>query len=159
MGARKLLADLAGAGVTVTADGGRLVIRPASKLTDAMRAELRDLKPAVLALLTATRQPDVHVLLELGSVAWNDKDIARFLELQARLIWWRWAEPDAEYMAERLVRRDREQDDRVSCVECRHFRPGRCGNYRRAGLSTSEVGHDMAGLLQRCAGFQAAQPV
>ena len=44
MGARELLADLAGAGLSVIADGDRLVIRPASKLTDDMRAALRDLK-------------------------------------------------------------------------------------------------------------------
>ena len=51
MGARKLLSDLAGAGLSVTADGERLVIRPASKLTDPMRAVLRDAKPELLALL------------------------------------------------------------------------------------------------------------
>lgn len=153
MGARELLAGLAGAGVTVTAVGDSLVIRPASQLTDAMRVALRDLKPAVLDLLAANRQPDEHAMPELASVSWNDQDIARFLELRTRLLWWRWAEPDAECMAERLVRRDREQDDRVMCVECCHFRPGRCGNYRRAGLSSSEVGYDWAVLLQRCPGF------
>ena len=38
MGARDLLAELAGAGLSVRAEGERLVIRPASKLTDGMRA-------------------------------------------------------------------------------------------------------------------------
>ena len=33
MGARDLLADAAGAGLTIAADGDRLVIRPASMLT------------------------------------------------------------------------------------------------------------------------------
>jgi virulence-associated protein VagC len=37
MGARELLHELAGAGLTITADGDRLLIRPAAKLTDNMR--------------------------------------------------------------------------------------------------------------------------
>lgn len=53
MGARDLLADLAGLGVTVTAHGDRLVIRPASRLTDGHRAELREAKAELLAILGA----------------------------------------------------------------------------------------------------------
>ena len=52
MGARELLHDLAGAGLSVTADGEHLVIRPASKLTEPMRAALRSAKPELLALLS-----------------------------------------------------------------------------------------------------------
>ena len=53
MGARDLLADLAGAGLSVTAEGDRLVIRPASKLTEHMRHALREAKPELLVLLSA----------------------------------------------------------------------------------------------------------
>ena len=53
MGARDLLADLADAGLRVTTDGDHLVIRPASKLTDPMRAALREAKPELLTLLAA----------------------------------------------------------------------------------------------------------
>ena len=52
MGARDLLDDLASAGLSVTAAGDRLFIRPASKLTDPMRAALREAKPELLALLS-----------------------------------------------------------------------------------------------------------
>jgi hypothetical protein len=52
MGARDLLAQLAGLGVTVTADGDRLVIRPASKLPDSLRGLLREAKDEVLRALT-----------------------------------------------------------------------------------------------------------
>lgn len=55
MGARELLADLADAGLSVTADGDRLLIRPASKLTYPLRVALRDAKPELLALLRAAR--------------------------------------------------------------------------------------------------------
>ena len=89
----------------------------------------------------------------LAAVCWTDKHIDSFLARRDRLLRWGWAESDAERLAERLVLRDRETDDRVSCTECRHYRPGHCGNYRRAGLYSSEVGRDLAGRLQRCPGF------
>jgi hypothetical protein len=54
MGARDLLAELACLGVTVTADGDRLLIRPASKLTDELRAALRAHKAELLAAAAAS---------------------------------------------------------------------------------------------------------
>jgi hypothetical protein len=68
---------------------------------------------------------------------------------------WGWAEADAQTLAERLVKRDRDQDGRVSCTDCRHYRLGRCGNHERAGLTSADVGRDLAALLQRCAGFES----
>lgn len=53
MGARDLLAELACLGVTVTADGERLIIQPASKLTDELRAALRAHKAELLAAVSA----------------------------------------------------------------------------------------------------------
>ena len=93
--------------------------------------------------------------LDLAAVAWTDGDIARFLDRRARLLRWGWTQPEAERLADRLVRRDRERDERVCCIDCRHYRPGNCDNHRRAGLNASEVGRDLASLLQRCAGFAA----
>ena len=92
---------------------------------------------------------------DLAAVAWTDADIARFLDRRARLLRWGWPEPEAEKLAERLVIRDRERDDRVSCTDCRHYRPGRCGNHRRAGLLSAEVGRNWVALLQRCPGFKS----
>lgn len=92
---------------------------------------------------------------DLPAATWADADIARFLYRRARLLRWGWAEPDAEKLAERLVRRDREHDDRVSCADCGHYRPGRCGNHRSAGLQVPDAGRDLAAMLQRCPGFQS----
>lgn len=92
--------------------------------------------------------------LDLSAVAWTDADIARYLDCRARLLRWGWAEPDAEALADKLVRRDREQDERVSCTDCRHYRPGRCGKHRRAGLHAPDVGRDLAALPQSCPGFE-----
>ena len=88
---------------------------------------------------------------------WSEADIARFLDRQARLLRWGWPERDAETVAERLVRRDIEGDDRVSCTDCRHYRPGRCGCHARAGLQRPDVGRDLATLLQRCPGFEPSR--
>lgn len=79
----------------------------------------------------------------------------RFLDRRARLLRWGWPEPDAARLAERLSQRDRQPDERVSCADCRHARPGRCANHQRAGLSGPALGRDLVALLQRCPGYQA----
>ena len=68
-----------------------------------------------------------------------------------------WTEPEAEHLAERLVQRDRDGDDRRLCIECRHYRPGRCGNHGCAGLQVPELGRDLAAMLQRCPGFSIVE--
>lgn len=52
MGARELLDDLARDGFSIAADGDRLLIRPASKLTDDRRNALRAAKPELVAILS-----------------------------------------------------------------------------------------------------------
>ena len=94
---------------------------------------------------------------DLDAVAWSDADTARFNDRRARLLRWRWPEPEAERWAARLVLRDREADPRVSCADCGAYRPGRCGNHRPAGLLSPEVGRDWVALLQRCPGFQTVR--
>ena len=82
----------------------------------------------------------------------------RSARVRARLLRWGWPLIDAEATAERLARRDREADDRVMCAgECAHYSPGRCGNHKAARLHSLELGRDMAGLLQRCPGFQSKE--
>ena len=151
MGAHDLLTDLAGAGLSVTAQGGDLVIRPASRLTERMRVALRSGKPELLALLRG--QVGAAGDAGLAAVAWTDADITRFLERRTRLVRWGWTEVAAEALAERLVRRDHAADERVSCADCRHYRPGRCGNHSAALLTTADIGRDLAVTLQRCEGF------
>jgi len=67
---------------------------------------------------------------------------------------WGWPAAEAEMLAERLVIRDRDIDDRVNCTDCQHYRPGRCGNHRQAGLNVADIGRDWVRLLQRCSGFK-----
>jgi hypothetical protein len=71
----------------------------------------------------------------------------------------------AEAVADRLVRRDRESDDRVVCLECVHYTKRWCANAKAAELSPSkssiQIPTDLISLLQRCPAFQAllARPV
>ena len=51
MGAVELLVYVRAAGLSLAAENGQLIVRPASRLTDPMRAALRDAKSALLELL------------------------------------------------------------------------------------------------------------
>ena len=67
----------------------------------------------------------------------------------------------AEKLADRLVIRDRDMDDRIVCFECCHLRNGwRCMNWRNAGAwvhhSNSKLQNDFVNQLQRCPGFKPA---
>ena len=89
------------------------------------------------------------------SDAMNSAELAEFMTRRARLMRWGWVESAAEALAERLAKRGRDTDDRVSCTDCQHYRPGRCGNHDLAGLRVPDLSRDLAGLLQRCPGFTA----
>jgi hypothetical protein len=64
----------------------------------------------------------------------------------------------AEGLADGLVVRDRQTDDRRLCLECSHMRRTgglwRCGQWQRAGLAAAEVPGEVVKLLQRCEGFK-----
>lgn len=76
----------------------------------------------------------------------------RRAEVLARLLRWGWPRAEAEAVAARIARRAAD-DDRATCVECRHYARGKCGNRRRAGLWSPEVGRDLAAIPQRCPAF------
>ena len=63
---------------------------------------------------------------------------------------------DAKEIAHRLMIRDREQDDRRLCLECRHFKPHRleCNNFEWAGFTQPKLGTNWISQLQRCLGFE-----
>ena len=66
---------------------------------------------------------------------------------------------DCEALADKLVKRDRESDDRRVCLECRNlsgYSPGswRCSNWKPAGVGTSGLPLDLVLMLQRCDGFE-----
>ena len=72
---------------------------------------------------------------------------------------------DAEALADTLVQRDRETDDRRLCLECGHLQGGvgrwRCGNGLVAGVTLratdAQLQSELTRQLQRCAGFPHEQ--
>ena len=74
------------------------------------------------------------------------------------------ARNDGEALADKLVLRDRDQDDRRVCLECKHFAghgagSWRCGNWQAAGVALrsrdAQLPADLVVQLQRCDGFAA----
>lgn len=164
MGARELLHDLAGAGFSVEADGGKLVVRPASKLTDELRSELRAAKPELLRLLASTERTYWLTQAEADAAhaePWNDTACARFAVRVGLFLRRGFNATDADDLAERLHLRDVQADDRVLCVECRHL-AGRAGAWRCGNARAADVGRDLPAALvtlpQRCPGFVEVAP-
>jgi hypothetical protein len=87
---------------------------------------------------------------------WDDAEIETFTTRVMLLMRRGVPSTDADDLAERLVKRDRDGDDRRMCHECAAYRPGRCGNHQSAGLHKAELGRDLATTLQRCPGFTPA---
>ncbi len=93
------------------------------------------------------------------SDAWNTAEIELFNRRAALFVRRGAGEPQAEAMADRLVNRDRDDDDRRLCLECRHLRgegPYRCGNARAAGVH-ADLARDLVLTLQRCHGHEDAR--
>ena len=93
------------------------------------------------------------------SSAWNTCEIELFNRRAALFVRRGADEAQAEKLADRLVTRDREDDDRRLCLECRHLQgatPWRCGNWCMAGVAVRSgdagLARDMVMLLQRCPG-------
>lgn len=84
---------------------------------------------------------------------WNAEAIETFTARRDAILRRGYSPDDADDLAERLRLRDVQGDDRRMCVECSHYRRGRCGNHIGAGLHCPEVGRDLATLMQRCPGF------
>jgi hypothetical protein len=79
-----------------------------------------------------------------GSPAWTDAEIATSEKRQACAIWLGYGNR-ADRVADMLLRRDRDKDDRRLCIECAHADPGwRCAKHEAF----------MVDQLQRCPAFQ-----
>jgi hypothetical protein len=162
MGASDLLAELAGAGLSVRADGERLVIRPASKLTDELRAALVAAKPELLALLTGPPRP-YRLTKAQGDAAHaeprDDAACARFVARVALFMRRRINVTDADDLAERLHLRDVQGDDRGMCLECERLdMRGRC----QAAAAGEVLGVDrrlepVPTILLRCEAFEPSK--
>lgn len=94
------------------------------------------------------------------STAMNTAEIDTFTARLARFTDRGLILADAEALADKLVNRDREGDDRRLCLECASLhRGGRCGNWQAAGVAIrardAQLPGDFTTMLQRCGGFGA----
>ena len=79
-----------------------------------------------------------------GLPAWTDAEIATFEKRQARATWLGYGSR-ADRVADMLLHRDRDMEDRELCIECAHAGPGwRCA--KREAF--------MVDQLQRCPAFK-----
>lgn len=91
------------------------------------------------------------------SPAMNSREIDTFTARLARFTDKGLTLEDGERLADKLVIRDREGDDRRLCLECAHLHGAgcwRCGNARAADVPAQGVARDLVLMLQRCGGFR-----
>ncbi|HNU11379.1 MAG TPA: hypothetical protein PKJ45_08440 [Rubrivivax sp.] len=163
MGARDLLADLAAAGIRVEADGARLLVGPADRLTDRHRVELREHKGEVLALLAEPARP-FRLAPADADVAhadpWTADQIERFRARVTAIQRRGFTPQDAEDLAELLHLRDLHADHRHLCLECQHLAGTSATGWRCSNARAAQVGrdlpHELATLMQSCPGFKEA---
>ncbi len=94
-----------------------------------------------------------------NSPAMNSREIDTFTARLARFTEKGVSLGDAEPLADRLVIRDREADDRRLCLECSHlqgYARWRCGNWQAASVARQGLARDLVLILQRCSGFRPA---
>jgi hypothetical protein len=113
------------------------------------------------AVATATDNPDRGCWP--ATAAMNTVEIETFTARLSRFTDKGMTIGECEVLADKLVIRDREQDDRHSCIECTHLVGAsgwRCGNWQRAGVAIraryAQLPTDWMYLLQRCDGFTHA---
>lgn len=151
MGARDLLNELACAGLSVSVDGGNLVIRPRELLTDDMRVAVKALKPGLVALLQAATTNEV-------GTSQNQRCDAReaTAALLRRLRGAGLERDTADQVASWARGRDGDADDRRLCIECAHFgeRGKTCHHPELVAIQAPRDLGRLATTPQRCSGFK-----
>ena len=96
------------------------------------------------------------------STAMNTGEIDTFTARLARFTDKGLSLDDSEALADKLVLRDRESDDRRLCLECAHLagraRAMHCAQWQRAGLGAAGIPAGLHLVLQRCDGFKDQNP-
>ncbi len=140
---------------------------PATFATDKSQAPVKVARLATVAVANAPDQAANDFARDPDRWCWphgsamNTAEIDTFMGRLARFSDKGLTLADAEPLADRLVIRDREQDDRQLCLECIHLQGGigrwRCGNAVAAGVGLGagdgQIPNDLALQQQRCDGF------
>lgn len=136
---------------------------------------LRQLATATATPATfATHEPFLHPTLALAndttqetdrwcwphSSAMNGGEIDTFIRRLSVFAKRGLSLDDRESLADRLVIRDRESDNRRACLECMHFNSQvetqGCGNWEEVGIKAkdSQLSREQVRSLQLCNGFK-----
>ena len=141
---------------TVRPPGLSMLLIDASKALDASIAAAGKLP---------VHDPDAHCWPH--STVMNGAEIELFMARLHRLSEKGLNQTTCEALADKLVIRDRESDERRACLECRHLSgygagTWRCGNWQAAGIAIHSrdtlLPADLVFQLQRCDGFATAMP-
>ncbi len=166
MGAPELIQWLRRDGLALALlPSGGLAVQPASKLTDEHREAIRHHRDALVLVLSTdgenltkpeTFDPDRHAWPH--TAAMNTAEIGTFTARLHLFTRRGLDDTEAETLADGLVIRDRDEDDRRLCLECLHLKgcgtSWTCNQWRRAGLAVSGVPADVVRLPQRCDNFK-----
>jgi hypothetical protein len=152
----------AGLSLALTAEQS-LKVTPASNLTAELRDLIRASKTVLVEWLNREAANDTGKTGESSRWEWHrytvmdgpeiDTFTARVESLNTKGV----SLEDAERLADELLTRDRERDDRRMCLECAHLKGSgrwRCGNWQRADVSAEGLATDLVLMRQRCNGFE-----
>ena len=98
------------------------------------------------------------------STAMNGTEIELFTERINRFTDKGLTESESKALTDKLLSRDRDDDDRRFCLECKHLsghdqKSWRCGKWQAAGIAINsrdaQLPADLVVQLQRCEGFTA----
>jgi len=173
MGAPDLLQHLRAAGLALTVEEDRLIVKPRERLTDPDREAIRAHRDELVQLLrpkppaqtnsasAASPSPPRPHALTRGEAdtahagGWDDGEKARFTQRIAQFALRGFDQQDAEDLADRLALRDRNGDDLRMCVECSHLgERGRCLAAAMGRLPGADRRLEPVPiLLQRCEAF------
>ena len=122
-------------------------VEPISRLAGLAAPEVCEIDNEAMrersAIISANGAPYWQADKLAGLQSWTDEEIGAFQRRQARIVWLGYTVP-SEYLAEMLVHRDRDGDERRLCIECSHAGPRwRCA--KNAGFLLEQ--------LQRCKQF------
>lgn len=171
MQARELLRHLRDVGLALTVTPtGRLHVAPRAALTDDRRFAIRGQRDFLLQALRVeagcspprrggNSQLTPEQSDECHAGGWSGAEICVFTAMVSQFIHMGCSPADSEHLAEHLILRNRQYDDRRLCLECAHLQGWgrwRCGNWLVANLVRNCLGSDLARMLQRCGVFSVA---
>lgn len=156
------LTELRAAGLTVTLDAGRLVVRPASGLTDAHRQILHDQRDVIVAALEAEAVEQAHLaeldglILRLAELeAWPPTMLLEVQHARRTMRPCDVTESLAEFR--RLVceveAASSLPEDRRTCRQCANLAGRRCLAAWRGEIVANRDYEPVRDILRRCEGY------